>query len=146
MLTGYFAATTWANSASATAPVTMSLTPVPEANSAPPVDTWMMPSLPASAKPLIAAFTVSDEVTLIAGYAKPPAFARSRIWAYTSGVATGIAASGGIDLASPRVSRTMLPPASPDRPDAVWYHPEPKDAAEEITDRVAFRRGVEVTA
>ena len=71
MFTGYFSATTWANSASATAPVTMSFTPVPEANSAPPVETWMMPSLPASAKPLIAAFTVSDEVTLIAGYAKP---------------------------------------------------------------------------
>ena len=33
MLTGYFAATTWANSASATDPVTMSLTLVPEANS-----------------------------------------------------------------------------------------------------------------
>ena len=65
--TSYFAATTCANSASATAPVTMSFTAVPEANSAPPVETWMMPSLPASAKPLIAALTVSDEVTLIAG-------------------------------------------------------------------------------
>lgn len=31
-------------------------------------------------------------------------------------------------------------------PDAVWYYPEPKDAAMEITDRVAFWRGVEVTA
>jgi uncharacterized protein (DUF427 family) len=31
-------------------------------------------------------------------------------------------------------------------PDAVWYYPEPKDAAKEITDRVAFWRGVEVTA
>ncbi len=93
MFTGYLAATTWANSAIATAPVTMSFTPVPEANSAPPVDTWMIPSLPASAKPLIAAFTVSDEVTLIAGYAKPSAFARSSIWAYTSGVAMGMSSS-----------------------------------------------------
>ena len=76
MFTGYFAATTCANSAIATAPVTISLTPVPEANSAPPVDTWMIPSLPASA-----AFTVSDDVTLIAGYAKPSAFARSSMWA-----------------------------------------------------------------
>jgi hypothetical protein len=50
----------------------------------------MIPSLPASAKPLIAALTVSDDVTLIAGYAKPSAFARSSIWAYTSGVAMGI--------------------------------------------------------
>ena len=63
MFTGYFSATTWANSASATAPVTMSFTPVPEANSAPPVETWMIPSLSASAKPLSAAFSVSEEVS-----------------------------------------------------------------------------------
>jgi uncharacterized protein (DUF427 family) len=31
-------------------------------------------------------------------------------------------------------------------PDAVWYYPEPKDAAKQITDRVAFWKGVEVTA
>lgn len=30
--------------------------------------------------------------------------------------------------------------------DAVWYYPEPKDAAKEIRDRVAFWKGVEVTA
>ncbi|MGY2001763.1 DUF427 domain-containing protein [Blastococcus sp. SYSU DS1024] len=29
-------------------------------------------------------------------------------------------------------------------PDAAWYYPEPKEAAREITDRVAFWRGVEV--
>ena len=29
-------------------------------------------------------------------------------------------------------------------PDAVWYYPEPKDAAKEITDRVAFWKGVTV--
>jgi uncharacterized protein (DUF427 family) len=28
--------------------------------------------------------------------------------------------------------------------DAVWYYPEPKDAAKEITHRVAFWKGVEV--
>lgn len=28
--------------------------------------------------------------------------------------------------------------------DAAWYYPEPKDAAKEIKDRVAFWRGVEV--
>ena len=65
--TGYLSATTCANSASATAPVTMSLTLVPDANSAPPVENWMMPSLPASAKPRRAALIVSDEVQLIAG-------------------------------------------------------------------------------
>ena len=63
----YFSATTCANSASATAPATMSLTPVPEPNSAPPVENWMMPSLPASAKPFSAALMVSEEVQLIAG-------------------------------------------------------------------------------
>ena len=31
-------------------------------------------------------------------------------------------------------------------PDALWYYPEPKDAAKEITDRVAFWKGVEVDA
>ena len=30
-------------------------------------------------------------------------------------------------------------------PDAAWYYPEPKDAAKEITDRVAFWKGVEVS-
>ncbi|NEK56976.1 DUF427 domain-containing protein [Geodermatophilus sabuli] len=29
-------------------------------------------------------------------------------------------------------------------PDAVWYYPAPKDAAREITGRVAFWKGVEV--
>ena len=29
-------------------------------------------------------------------------------------------------------------------PDAAWYYPEPKDAAAEIRDRVAFWRGVVV--
>jgi uncharacterized protein (DUF427 family) len=28
--------------------------------------------------------------------------------------------------------------------DAAWFYPEPKEAAEEITDRVAFWRGVTV--
>ncbi|HEX6756098.1 MAG TPA: DUF427 domain-containing protein [Mycobacteriales bacterium] len=31
-------------------------------------------------------------------------------------------------------------------PDAVWYYPTPKDAAKQITDRVAFWKGVEVTS
>ena len=30
--------------------------------------------------------------------------------------------------------------------DAAWYYPEPKSAAAEIKDRVAFWRGVQVTA
>jgi uncharacterized protein (DUF427 family) len=31
-------------------------------------------------------------------------------------------------------------------PNAVWYYPEPKQAAAEIKDRVAFWKGVTVTA
>ncbi|MFK7603448.1 MULTISPECIES: DUF427 domain-containing protein [Deinococcus] len=31
-------------------------------------------------------------------------------------------------------------------PDAAWYYPQPKDAAREIKDRVAFWKGVEITA
>ena len=57
-VTGYFAATMCANSPSATAPVTMSLTAWPDRNSAPPVEIWMMPSLSASAKPRSAACSV----------------------------------------------------------------------------------------
>ena len=30
--------------------------------------------------------------------------------------------------------------------DAAWYYPEPKDAAAEIRDRIAFWKGVQVTA
>ena len=65
--TGYLAATTRAKCARATAPVTMSLTPWPDRYSAPPVETWMIPSLPASAKPRMAAFSVWLDVTLIDG-------------------------------------------------------------------------------
>jgi small subunit ribosomal protein S5 len=67
MFIGYFAATVWANCASATAPVTMSFTPAPDRYSAPPVDIWTMPSLSASAKPRSAAFSVWLDVTLIDG-------------------------------------------------------------------------------
>ena len=76
---GYLAAMTLANSASARAPVTISLMPNPEANSAPPVENWMIPSLPASAKPLMVALMVSDEVQLMAGNAKWCSLARFSI-------------------------------------------------------------------
>ena len=45
----------------------MSLTVVPERNSAPPVETWTMPSLSASANPRMAALRVMLEEMLIAG-------------------------------------------------------------------------------
>jgi hypothetical protein len=79
MFTGQFLATSWAKAAKATEPVTMSLTLGPERYSAPPVEIWTMPSLPASAKPRRAALSVCEEVTLIAGYANPPALARAII-------------------------------------------------------------------
>ena len=63
-------------------------------------DAWIMlnsaragsasPSLPASAKPRRAAFSVWLDVTLMAGYAKPCSLARSSISLYTSGVAMGM--------------------------------------------------------
>jgi len=31
-------------------------------------------------------------------------------------------------------------------PDAAWYYPEPKEAAKEIKNHVAFWKGVEITA
>ncbi|MFC0634749.1 DUF427 domain-containing protein [Brevundimonas balnearis] len=31
-----------------------------------------------------------------------------------------------------------------ENPDAAWYYPDPKDAAAEIRDRIAFWRGVKV--
>lgn len=33
-----------------------------------------------------------------------------------------------------------------ENPDAAWYYPEPKDAAAQIKERIAFWRGVEVVA
>ena len=51
----------------------------PERYSAPPVETWMIPSLPASAKPWRAALRVWDDETLIAGKAKDFSFAVSSI-------------------------------------------------------------------
>jgi hypothetical protein len=60
-------ATSVANVASATAPATMFLTVGPDRYSAPPVEIWMMPSLPASANPRSAALSVCEELTLMAG-------------------------------------------------------------------------------
>ena len=62
----------------------------PERYSAPPVETWTMPSEPASAKPWRAAFRVCEDDTLMAGKAKPCDFAASSISAYFSGVAMGM--------------------------------------------------------
>jgi hypothetical protein len=45
----------------------MSFTAVPEANAPPPVETWMMPSLRLSDRPLRTALAVAIDVTLTAG-------------------------------------------------------------------------------
>jgi len=82
----------------------MLLTRWPEKYSAPPVETWMMPSEPASAKPCRAAFRVCEDETLMAGNANLPAFAASSISAYFSGVAMGMQVaprSGCDDVVSP---------------------------------------------
>ena len=71
----------------------MSLIVGPERYSAPPVETWMIPSLPASANPASAALSVCEDETLMAGNANDLAFAASSISAYLSGVAMGIARS-----------------------------------------------------
>ena len=65
----------------------------PERYSAPPVETWTMPSEPASAKPCSAALSVCDDDTLMAGKAKSPLLAASSISAYFSGVAIGMTVS-----------------------------------------------------
>ena len=57
----------------------MFLTVGPERYSAPPVETWMMPSDPASAKPCRAALSVCDDDTLMAGKAKALSLAASSI-------------------------------------------------------------------
>ena len=53
----------------------MSLTVEPDRYSAPPVDTWTMPSDSASAKPRMAPISVWEEVTLMAGKAYEPSLA-----------------------------------------------------------------------
>jgi uncharacterized protein (DUF427 family) len=32
-----------------------------------------------------------------------------------------------------------------ENPDAAWYYPEPKDAAAQIKDHIAFWKGVQIT-
>ena len=71
----------------------MFFTDGPERYSAPPVETWMIPSEPASAKPWRAAFRVCDDETLMAGKANDFSLAASSIAAYTSGVAMGMGRS-----------------------------------------------------
>src|SRR6478752_2640521 len=84
----------------------------------------MMPSDPASVRPCRIALIDCELAALIAGYAKPPAFARSSISAYCSGVATGMTApcSGDVHgnsseapgrLGMPRPARSASSAAEP---------------------------------
>src|SRR5690349_14996108 len=108
----------------------MSFTVGPERYSAPPVEIWMMPSAPASAKPLRAALSVWDEETLIAGKAKAPALAASSISAYFSGVAMGMlvgscgSAGAGRLFSTYRDNRSVVGGVSPDDGPSTQTHPE----------------------
>ena len=72
------------------APWAMLLTPSPDMNSAPPVDTWMMPSALAVLRPSRTALAVSVEVTLKAGKAYFSCLARSSILRIDEGFTTGM--------------------------------------------------------
>jgi hypothetical protein len=60
-------ATSVANAAKARAPDALAFTLWPAKKSAPPVETWMMPSDCASLNPCSTASTVDEDDTLIAG-------------------------------------------------------------------------------
>src|SRR5262245_9444490 len=62
----------------------------PDRYSAPPVETWTIPSDPASASPRRAAFKVWEDDTFTPGNANPPDAAASSIAAYCVVVAMGI--------------------------------------------------------
>src|SRR6218665_2538947 len=82
-------ATWWAYGAGALEPIVRSLTRAPDRYRAVPSETWMMPSLSASARPARAALRVCELVKLIDGRANPRAFAVSIMGEYFSGVARG---------------------------------------------------------
>ncbi len=65
--TSCFSASRWIASASTIAPKAASFTANPDANSPPPVETWMIPSDFASENAFSAPLAVVREVTLMAG-------------------------------------------------------------------------------
>ena len=118
MFTGYSRAVRWANRASPSAPAAAFSTDRPEANSLPPIDSWMMPSAPACANPAMAAFRVVEEVALTAAKAYPPPAAASSMERYFSGAAMGI---GGGTPGNHRRPRRRLNSAGWPRIDIIMF-------------------------
>ena len=81
----------------------------------------------------------SDDTVIVEGNHYFPASAVDRAYLVPSGSHTFCPWKGTASYASIVV-------AGSENPDAAWFYPEPFDAAAEIRDRIAFWRGVEVTA
>ena len=79
----------------------------------------------------------SDDTVVVEGNHYFPASALKREYTTFSNHRTSCAWKGQAHYLSLLVNGEMLP-------DAVWYYPEPSEAAAEIRGRVAFGRGVQV--
>jgi uncharacterized protein (DUF427 family) len=80
----------------------------------------------------------SDETVVVEGNHYFPESALKREYTTFSNHRTGCAWKGQAHYYSLMVNGEM-------NPDAVWYYPEPNEAAKEIKGRVAFWKGVKVT-
>jgi uncharacterized protein (DUF427 family) len=80
----------------------------------------------------------SDETVIVEGNHYFPPAALDRRWVVESATVSHCPWKGDASYYSVVVE-------GEENPDAVWYYPEPYDAAAEIRDYVAFWRGVEVT-
>jgi uncharacterized protein (DUF427 family) len=80
----------------------------------------------------------SDDIVTVEGNAYFPAGALKREFIRESAHTTVCPWKGTAHYYSLEV-------AGKDNPNAVWYYPEPKEAAANIRDRVAFWKGVTVT-
>jgi uncharacterized protein (DUF427 family) len=79
----------------------------------------------------------SDDTVVVEGNHYFPESALKREYTTFSNHRTSCAWKGQAHYLSLLVNGEMLP-------DAVWYYPEPSEAAAEIRGRVAFGRGVQV--
>jgi uncharacterized protein (DUF427 family) len=80
----------------------------------------------------------SDDTVVVEGNHYFPESALKREYTTFSNHRTGCAWKGQAHYYSLMVNGEM-------NPDAVWYYPEPNEAAKEIKGRVAFWKGVKVT-
>jgi uncharacterized protein (DUF427 family) len=79
----------------------------------------------------------SDDIVTVEGNAYFPAATLERAFVVPSGHTSICPWKGTAHYYSLKVDGKT-------NPDAVWYYPEPKPAAAQITDRVAFWKGVQV--